>query len=136
MLGAWEPIPGTSTIDRQQETLPYIYLEKKKIRETQSRKWKQLLGFVDCFKVGCKGKSGGLILTWKDPLNVHFLDAIFECLSFSHGMGLHSLMVVSDSLSSVRAVMDLHYTGVSNKADSRTSGRHTCILSYFMQRRY
>ncbi|XP_073049618.1 uncharacterized protein [Primulina eburnea] len=47
-----------------------LFLSETKMRETNCKHWKIMLGFSGCFMVDCKGKSGGLAMLWKELLNV------------------------------------------------------------------
>ncbi|XP_073151978.1 uncharacterized protein [Henckelia pumila] len=47
-----------------------IFISESKLRDYQCNWWKSVLGFSGLFAVSCQGRSGGLILLWKDPLDV------------------------------------------------------------------
>ncbi|XP_075473358.1 uncharacterized protein LOC142504367 [Primulina tabacum] len=50
-----------------------IFLCETKLRDFNCKSWKVVLGFSGLFVVNCEGRSGGLILLWKEPLNVTVL---------------------------------------------------------------
>ncbi|XP_075475625.1 uncharacterized protein LOC142507719 [Primulina tabacum] len=47
-----------------------LFLSETKLRDYQCRWWKNVLGFSGMFVVNCLGRSGGLMLMWKEPLDV------------------------------------------------------------------
>ncbi|XP_073019258.1 uncharacterized protein [Primulina eburnea] len=47
-----------------------FFLSETKMRATKCKLWKSILRFTGCFMVDCKGKSGGLILFWKNLADV------------------------------------------------------------------
>ncbi|XP_075523988.1 uncharacterized protein LOC142556413 [Primulina tabacum] len=47
-----------------------LFISESKMRDYQCRWWINSLGFFGMFTVSCQGRSGGLILLWKAPLDV------------------------------------------------------------------
>ncbi|XP_073057177.1 uncharacterized protein [Primulina eburnea] len=47
-----------------------IFFCETKLRDFNCKRWKVALGFSGLFVVNCEGRSGGLIMLWKEPLNV------------------------------------------------------------------
>lgn len=47
-----------------------LILSESKMRSSKIKWWKDLLGYTGMFVVDHKGRSGGLILLWKDPFDI------------------------------------------------------------------
>lgn len=47
-----------------------IFICETKLRDLTCRRWRDVLGYSGLFVVNCEGRSGGLMLLWKEPLIV------------------------------------------------------------------
>ncbi|XP_075492592.1 uncharacterized protein LOC142530656 [Primulina tabacum] len=50
-----------------------LFLSETKLRDNQCQWWKNVLGFSGMFIVNCLGRSGGLMLMWKEPFGVRIM---------------------------------------------------------------
>ncbi|KAK6160648.1 hypothetical protein DH2020_004029 [Rehmannia glutinosa] len=47
-----------------------LFLSETRMREYNCRRWKEWLNFMGMFVVNCEGKKGGLMLLWKNTIEV------------------------------------------------------------------
>ncbi|XP_073137807.1 uncharacterized protein [Henckelia pumila] len=51
-----------------------LFISETKVRTSRYKWWREVLGFTGMFGVDCNGRSGGLLIIWKEPFDVtiHF----------------------------------------------------------------